>query len=642
MIVATAGHIDHGKTSLVRALSGVDTDRLPEEKARGMSIDLGFAYVEVDGQRLGFVDVPGHERFVRNMIAGVSGIDFALLTVAADDGVMPQTREHLAIVDLLGIGAGAVALTKIDRASPERVAAAIQEVRALLEGATLADAPVFAVSSITGQGVEQLRAHLAEAARATGRDRAQGAFRMTVDRTFIIDGAGIVVTGLVLSGEAAVNDRLLISPSGTEVRVRAIHAHNRKADSARAGERCALNISASRLTRTAVARGDWLLDARIHAPTERFDVRLRVLGSESHPLRHWTPTHLHIGAADVPARVAILSGGAMAPGADGFAQLVLSQPISALHGDPFILRDQSASRTIAGGLVVDPFAPSRGRARPERLALLPALERAHLAASLAASLERAPKGFAFGRFQLARNLDSERGAQAVRAADAVLVGDGREALAYTRRRWDEILEQARAAIAAGCEASGGARLTLAQAQRRLQEVAHPQAAPAVLEQLVGAGFLEHAAGGYRLHGAQAQLEPKDADLWKRVEPLIDVDSLRPPSVAEIAAQVRQEARMVERLLNRAARLGLAVQVAANRYYPPHRLLQLAEIAEATAAEDADGVLQVRAYRDRSGIGRNLVIEVLEHFDRAGFTHRAGEHRRILKPAAEVTWVRVQA
>ncbi|MGE3643274.1 MAG: selenocysteine-specific translation elongation factor [Beijerinckiaceae bacterium] len=642
MIIATAGHIDHGKTSLVKVLSGVDTDRLPEEKKRGLSIDIGFAYMPAGDATIGFVDVPGHERFVRNMIAGVSGIDRALLVVAADDGVMPQTREHLAILDLLGISGAIVALTKTDRADAARIADVRTEIVSLLAGTDLDGAPVFPVSSVSGEGVEALRVHLVAEAADVEASRTAGAFRMSVDRSFIIEGAGIVATGLALSGQVSVNGRLQISPSGLDVRVRGIHAQNRKTDTARAGDRCALNISAPRLTLANVSRGDWLLDASIHAPTQRFDARIRLLATEEKPLRHWTPVHLHIGAADVPARVAVLQDGPLEPGGECLVQLVLPQPVSALHGDRFVLRDQSATRTLAGGSVIDPFAPDRGRAKPGRLAQIAALERGHLVSSLAAALASAPEGLAFGHFCTARNVQPADCAAALTALQALVIGEGAEAFAYTAARWEEIQAQVRAEFAAAqTENPAAPDLTLLALQKRIGRRVRTQVLPAVLDNLVKTSVLDHAAGAWRIAGVARQFEPADAAVWKRILPLLDDDNLRPPSVAEIAAELALQSRAVERLLNRAARIGLAVQVAENRFYLPQHLQQLAAIAEATAASDPGKLLVVRAFRDASGIGRNLVIEVLEHFDRLGFTHRAGEHRRILKPASEVAWIRVR-
>ncbi|MBT5810200.1 MAG: selenocysteine-specific translation elongation factor, partial [Rhodospirillaceae bacterium] len=405
MIIATAGHIDHGKTSLVKALTGVDADRLPEEQKRGLTIDLGFAYEPLDDDLvLGFVDVPGHEKFVRNMLAGVGAIDFALLIVAADDGPMPQTMEHLAILDLLGVSVGAVALTKIDRVDDARRAEAAEEVAQILEGTSLSGAPVFPVSGITGDGVPELKAHLAAAARSVQHRSGAGNFRLAIDRAFTITGSGLVVTGTVYAGQAAVGDRLTLTPHGIEVRVRAIHAQNRDAKSGLAGERCALNIAGADLTREMVSRGDWIVGETAHAPSDRFDARVRVLPSEDRPLRHWTPVHLHLGAEDVGARVATLEGRAIPVGETGLVQIVLDKPIGALHGDRFILRDQSARRTVGGGMVIDPFSPARGRAKPERLAMVRGLEQQDPAAALEAVLEHSPGGVDLNRFAVGRNL----------------------------------------------------------------------------------------------------------------------------------------------------------------------------------------------------------------------------------------------
>ena len=646
MIIATAGHIDHGKTSLVKVLSGVDTDRLPEEKKRGLSIDLGFAYAPAGEGTLGFVDVPGHEKFVRNMIAGVSGIDRALIVIAADDGVMPQTREHLAILDLLGMAQGVVALTKIDRADAERVAEVTLQIEDLLNETELAGSPLFPVSSVTGEGIEVLRDHLLSEAQDLSAARAKGAFRMSVDRSFIIEGAGIVATGLVLSGEVQINDRVTISPSGLEARVRSIHAQNRKAEIGRAGERCALNISAPRLTLKDISRGCWLVDASLHAPVRRFDARIRLLATEDKPIRHWTPVHLHIGAADVPARVAVLQSGDQAgqidPGADGFVQIVLQQDISVLHGDHFVLRDQSALRTIAGGVVIDPFAPDRGRAKPDRLALVSALERGHLVAALAAALAAAPSGLAFGLFCQARNVEPEDCAEALVTLEAIVIGEGRDATAYTQKRWDELAAALKTIFEAiQKDNPGAAGQTLPALQKRTARMVQAQALPVLLDAMTKAGDLENVSGGWRLAGTGLQLDEKDSALWNRIEPMLNDANLRPPSLAEIAKALALQPRAVERLLNRAARVGLACQVAPNRYYLPEYLKQLAAIAVETAQADSDKMLQVRAYRDTSGIGRNLVIEVLEHFDRLGFTHRAGDHRRVLKPVSDIKWVRTQ-
>jgi len=290
MIIGTAGHIDHGKTALVRALTGIDNDRLREEKARGITIDLGFAYLPApNGAVLGFVDVPGHERFVHNMLAGAGGINFALLVVAADDGVMPQTREHLAIVDLLGIGRGLVAMTKVDLVAADRREAVAVEIVRALEGTGLAGSDIVPVSVVSGEGIEALRDRLFAQAQAGEHRAPQGCFRLAVDRSFTLTGVGTVVTGTVLSGAIAVGDHVTVSPSGLSARVRSIHAQNRAAERGQAGERCALNLAGEGIAKDLIHRGDVVLDSALHAPTDRIDAHLRLLPSERKPITQWTP-----------------------------------------------------------------------------------------------------------------------------------------------------------------------------------------------------------------------------------------------------------------------------------------------------------------------------------------------------------------
>ncbi|MBP9652782.1 MAG: selenocysteine-specific translation elongation factor, partial [Rhodocyclaceae bacterium] len=333
MIVGTAGHIDHGKTTLVKALTGVDCDRFKEEKARGITLDLGYAYAE-DG-RLGFVDVPGHERLVRNMLAGATGIDFVLLVVAADDGPMPQTREHLAIADLLDLGRGAVALTKVDAVAPERRAAARAEIAALLAGTALAGAPVFEVAATTGEGVNALRSHLVAVAEAQSAHTTAGGFRLPIDRCFTLQGVGLVVTGTAFSGKVDVGEAVTITPPGLEARVRGIHAQDRSAPSGGAGERLALNLAGD-FGKEDIARGMWVTAPSLHAPVTRFHARLRVPASTDAPIRHWMPVHVHLGAADILGRVALLEGERLAPGEAMLAELILDKPAGALWGDRFI------------------------------------------------------------------------------------------------------------------------------------------------------------------------------------------------------------------------------------------------------------------------------------------------------------------
>ena len=335
--------------------------------------DLGFAYLPTPtGSVLGFIDVPGHEKFVHNMLAGATGIDFMLLVVAADDGPMPQTVEHLAIIDLLGVERGIVALTKADLADQARRGEVEAAIRQLLAPTRLADADIVAVSVVTGEGVDALRERLFAAADAFERIADDRRFRLAIDRSFTLAGAGTVVTGTVLSGSVTVGDRVLLSPSGLAARVRAIHAQNRPAERGTCGERCALNLAGDGISKDAIRRGDVALDPDLHAPTERIDAALRVLSSEAKSIGQWMPVRLHHAAAEVGARIVLLGDTPVPPGGEACVQLVLERPIAAVAGDRFVVRDTSAQRTIGGGRFLDLRAPARKRRTPERMAQLDA------------------------------------------------------------------------------------------------------------------------------------------------------------------------------------------------------------------------------------------------------------------------------
>ncbi|MGE8475660.1 MAG: selenocysteine-specific translation elongation factor, partial [Paraburkholderia hospita] len=393
MIVGTAGHIDHGKTTLVRALTGVDTDRLKEEKARGISIELGYAYTPLDnGDVLGMIDVPGHEKLVHTMAAGACGIDYALLVIAADDGIMPQTREHLAILQLLGITRGAIALTKTDRVDDARIAQVHEEIRAWLAATPFADAPVFDTNATSPDdaGVRALSSHLRDAAVAWRARRDDGLFRLAVDRVFTLAGQGTIVTGTVFAGRVATGDTLMLEPAHRAVRVRSIHAQNRAADVGRAGQRCALNLAG--IHKDAIARGDWIVDARLAKPGERFDVELKLLADADITLQHWAPLHVHIGTLHRVAHVALLEGDTLAACCSARVQLVFDAPVCALPGDRFIVRNAQATRTVGGGRVLDPFGPPRKRRTAERRAWLDALQTWLDDGRIGPLLDEAPRG----------------------------------------------------------------------------------------------------------------------------------------------------------------------------------------------------------------------------------------------------------
>ncbi len=634
MIIATSGHIDHGKTVLVKALTGIDTDRLPEEKTRGISIDLGYAYHELDHDKiLGFVDVPGHEKFVRNMLAGVTGIDYALLVIAADDGPMPQTEEHLAILDLLGVSRGAVAITKIDRVEAGRLEEVITLTEILLDDTSLSGAPIFPVSGITEVGVTELWSHLKTLAANYTSSQTGGNFRLAIDRCFTVPGAGLVVTGSVFSGEVKIGERLTLSPVGIQVRVRGVHAQNRNAESGEVGQRCAINITGPDLQKGQIHRGDWLLDEAVHAPTRRFDARIRLLKSEARPLKHWSPVHLHAGTADISARVALLDGNSILPGDTGRVQLVLDESIGILHGDRLILRDQSARRTMAGGNVIDPFAPSRGRSKPERLAAVSAMEIKEPQAVLTSLIQAEPNGVNLSNFSISRNLTADNADALWANTDIVISDRGKQKLGFSKNRWDVLCKN----ILMGLEQwhrEKPDQLGLAENNLRLSLNPRPPLPlfHAAIGYLATSGKILLANRQLRLPGHQTSISAQDKKLWAEVRQTMENAGLRPLSLHEVADEMDIKANTLIAFMRRAATSGFVIQISKNRFLLPEAINELAEIAEILGK---GGKITAGEFRDRSVIGRNMAIEVLEFFDKAGLTKRIGNSREIVKPAIEV-------
>ncbi|TFY98459.1 selenocysteine-specific translation elongation factor [Ramlibacter rhizophilus] len=629
MIVATAGHIDHGKTLLVRTLTGIDTDRLPEEKARGISIDLGFAYGSpAGGPLVGFVDVPGHERFVRNMVAGVCGIDFALLVVAADDGVMAQTVEHVQILDLLGVARGLAVMTKVDRVEPARRLQVRAEIEALVAGTALQGLDIVEASAVTGEGIEAIGALLRAAAEAMQARWQPGRhFRFAVDRAFSVEGSGTVVTGTVFSGQAAAGDRLLVSPGAVAARVRRLHVHASEVASVRAGQRCAINLANVALGD--VDRGDWLVADPIHRPTSRLDVRLRLLPG-AHVPGPAARVHLHHGCRDVMARVLPIAGQRLVAGQSTWAQLVVDEPLAALHGDRFILRDSAAGRTLGGGMVLHPF-PTVRRRGAERQQMLEVLA-AGRAQDVLPGLLQSPGGCDLDQFDRMFNLAPDA-AQALREALGVeLLGrDPRIGITHDRLTgWERATRDCLAEFHALQPAMPGMRM------KDLRDRVAPALPLPAFEALLHGGSLSRAVavhqGRARLTEHDVAANPADRQLWDAVYPLLRGSaggiSTVLPRARELAQAARVDPRALTEMLHRRRVAGTVHRVGADRFCLRTTLASLGSTAATLAAASPDGSFTVAQFRDAIGTGRGLAIEILECLDRAGATLRVGEVRRM--------------
>jgi selenocysteine-specific elongation factor len=642
MIVGTAGHIDHGKTTLVKALTGVDADRLPEEKARGITLDLGYAYTPlVDGSVLGFIDVPGHEKLIHNMLAGATGIDFALLVVAADDGPMPQTREHLELLGLLGLDRGAVALTKCDAVDAARIAAAHGEIAALLADSPLAACPVFEVAAPSGVGIPALRTHLEAAAAGLGPRRADGRFRLAIDRCFTLSGIGTVVTGTAFSGRVGAGDTAIIAPagsSGLKARVKSLHVQDRPAESGHAGERCALALAGD-FEKKDVARGMWLVDPSAAQPLSRFQAELRVPASQN-VLKHWTAVHVHLGAADILGRVALLDCTEVAPGGTALAEIILERETLAVRGDRFILRDAGAQRTVAGGRVLDIFPPTRHKRSPARLELLAAMREDVPATTLALLAAQAPAGIDLARFAANWNLAADAADALWRKAGLRVVTIGEEGIGFAASAWQALAEKLLLALAedhrrapdmAGVERERLRRMTLAHLSRG--------AFDALVGELLTAGRLAQTRAWLHLPEHQASVSAADRDLFAVLKPLLDAAPYNPPRVRDVFRVSGTAEETVRQLFRRVARSGELYPVAQDHYFTAAAVAELAAIVSRLQA--AHGTVRAAALRDviydGGGGGRKVAIQILEFFDRIGYTRRVRDEH-VLRAASAQQWI----
>nr|WP_275679401.1 selenocysteine-specific translation elongation factor [Pseudomonas entomophila] len=627
VIVGTAGHIDHGKTALLQALTGQAGDTRQEERARGMTIDLGYRYAALaEGAPLtGFIDVPGHERFIHNMLAGAHGIDLVLLVVAADDGVMPQTREHLSIIELLGIPQALVVISKCDRVEPARLIEVQAQVTELLAAGPYAGARQFLVSSLSGEGVDALREALLAAEVHVRQRSVRGGFRLAVDRAFAVSGAGLVVTGTALAGQVSVGDTLLLGKAGKPVRVRGLHAQNQAALVAEAGQRVALNISAEKLSAEQVHRGDWLLPEWLHAPSVRVDIDLTLLAGETRAFEHFSAVHVHLGTQDVTARVALLEGERLGAGQRMFAQLLLNAPLQAVHGDRLVLRDQRAQRTLGGGRVLDPFAPSRQRRSEARLRQLQVLRNADsLERALPALLEAAPGGLEPQRLERQFN----RLRETWQLPDTVLVIATRQGqLLFDRLQWQALKRQVLERLARFHEQEPD---QLGPDRDRLRRfTALPLERPAfvsLLDELLGEGAISSSGPWLHLPDHRVQLSDADTALWERLLPRLLAGEFDPPWVRTLAGEEGCAEADVRLLLRKLARLGLVHQVVRDLFYPETTLRRMAELLLRQA--ETSPIVQVAAFRDGLAIGRKRSVQILEYFDRIGLTRRVGDLRHV--------------
>ena len=620
-VIGTAGHIDHGKTALVRRLTGVDTDRLPEEKQRGISIDLGFApLVTPAGVHAGIVDVPGHERFVKNMLAGVGGIDLVLLVIAADEGVMPQTREHFAIVKLLSIPRGVIVLTKSDLAERAWLDEVARDARALVQGSPLAKAPIVEFSAVTGAGERELLAAIDRQLEQMAERGASESARLPIDRVFTVEGFGTVVTGTLWRGAIRTGDALEVLPQGASVRVRRVQVHGLTVEEARAGQRTAVALHG--IEKEKLARGDWLIAPGTLSPSNVLDVRFELLPDMPKAWPANTRVRFHLGASEIIGRLVLLEGESLAPGGSALAQVRLEKPAVAARGDRFVIRQYSPSRTIGGGSVIQPVAKKRHRHDPG-LESLAVHESGSLEQRLLEALEKEPKPASAETLAKAVGAGvAEAGAALARLASAqeIVAAEGRF---IAESRWDAArgaIEREVREYAEQHPARYGA--LKGDLKRRSKSGMDAALFDAAYAALIAEDVLEQR--GEHVRPADTPWEPP-AEATAALEALereLEASGYSVPENAAWQAKLGDRAAEVAALGFFLERL---VRVSQDLTYTAGQMRALREtLAKWFATHPA---LTVGNFRDLTGGSRKYAVPLLEHCDRVGWTMRVGDERR---------------
>ena len=624
-VIGTAGHVDHGKSTLVLALTGIDPDRLAEEKAREMTIDLGFAWLTLDGQEVGVIDVPGHRDFIENMLAGVGGIDLALFVIAADEGIMPQTREHLAILDLLQVPRGVIALTKTDLVDdPEWLELVTLEIADTMQDTALAGAPIVPVSARSGQGLDKLRDVLSISLHEIPAPPDLGRPRLPIDRVFTLSGFGTVVTGTLLDGRLRVGDEVEVQPGGLAGRVRGLQTHKTKRDTALPGNRVAVNLSG--IDREALGRGQVVAARGVVRPTLRLDAHYRHLPDADAPLAHNAEVKLFLGAAEVTARARVIGGEHIPPGAEGWLQLALVEPVAAVRGDRFILRRPSPGATLGGGRVLDPRPGRRHRRfRPDVVARFQALDRGAPDELLLAALARAGALPAATLLERA-GLSADEGPPAL---DSLVAGGQIRVIGKTLvwpAHWQELRERAASELTRyHTEAPLRPGMEREELRARLQ--LSPPLFAALRDELLAMGAVVEAGPLLRLPDHAVRFSSEQEAAVARLRALCAAQGVNSPSVKECKALVGDALYFALVDLGQLRPLNDEVVYATPVYTDL--------IARLEGHLRQHGAITAADARDLLGTSRKYAIALLEHLDELRLTRRVGDRRELVRPLPPV-------
>jgi selenocysteine-specific elongation factor len=633
IVLGTAGHIDHGKTTLIKALTGIETDRLKEEKARGITIELGFAHLDLPGGlRLGIVDVPGHEKFVKNMVAGAAGIDLVMLVIAADEGVMPQTREHLDICRLLGVEHGLVALTKVDMVDQEWLELVTEDVRDSLAQSFLAEAPLIPVSGVSGQGVSELIAALEGLAAKVEQRPAAGPFRLPVDRVFSMKGFGTVITGTALGGSVAVGQPVMVYPRRLTAKVRGLQVHNQEVTAAGRGQRTAMNFQG--LDKESIARGHVVATPDSLVPSLWVDVEVFLLEEAARPLKHRAPVRFHAGSAEIIGRVHTLDREELTPGASAFCQLRLEEPATLMAGDRYVLRSYSPVHTIAGGVVVHPHPGRHKRHRPEIIEDLAALRGGEPAARVAVAARLAGNAGVTktGLVRLVHLLPKELDALVERmlSRQELVRFDKEGGRMVSGEVLAGLMDQAVELVGVFHRQQplkpGMSREELKQ---RLARRLDPKLFALVAGRLAEEGRLVAEKDLLRLPGHQVRLAGGEAKLKEKLESAYAAGGWFPPNFKDVTAG--EDPKRAKQVAGVLVNQGVLTRVKDDLYYHTPALEELK--AKLVAHLEEKGRTNAQEFKELTGLSRKYLIPLLEHFDAVGLTMRVGDERVLRGGAA---------
>jgi selenocysteine-specific elongation factor len=631
-IIGTAGHIDHGKTSLIKALTGQDTDRLKEEKERGISIDLGFAHLDLpDGTQAGIVDVPGHERFIRNMLAGAHGMDLVLFTVAADDGVMPQTEEHLDIIHLLGVPLAIFVITKTDLVPPSRIKEVEEEIEILTAGTALEGSPIVPFSAVTGVDIDGLRNHVFSVLEDSGKAASRSYFRLPVDRVFALPGHGVIVTGTALSGEVRSGDRVRCLPGEQSFRVRSLQVHNQSVDSTGAGHRVALNLSGP--DKSTIERGHVICHEKLTRISDRFDAHIEVRPAAKNGIKNHQRVRVHLGTAERMGKIILLgSREVLAPKEPAYCQVSLSAPVLAMRGDRFIIRDETAQRTLGGGRIIHPWAQRHKRKETGLEARLEVLGREYSPALIENFLDESPEFVtpftAVTQFlnlteeDTQHRLDQTKGIVTFTSEGEKSYSTGQKWQNFRSRTLDSLAEFHRShPLAPGMD--------MEELRGKLPFSVPTRLFRSLVDQLVGQKAIARDGNSLRLPEYTVQLKEEERSITDKIIASLGRNPLAPPELKEMEKEIGIGRAKLTEIVRVLERQGQLIRVATDLYFLRESVDRVKTVLYKYLSEHQE--INAATFRDVLSSSRKFTIALLEYFDREGVTIRIGDARR-LKPS----------